>query len=249
MEASPTPAATADKANASFWHQHWQKVLAALFWLLLTGAYLFYTLSRGVSPLSLEALRPLLDLADNRWGPLLFIGLYTVRPFVLFSSVLLTLAAGALFGPVWGVVYTVVGANIGSSLAYLVGRTFGGDLLNVEEDGKGVGKYVKRMRENSFETILIMRLIYIPYDLVTYLAGFLKINYGAFLLATVLGSLPGTISVALLGASAGLDGGAPSFDPRVLLVSVGLFVVSIAVSRLVKRSENKGGEGEGGEND
>ena len=140
-------------------------------------------------------------------------------------------------------VYTIVGANIGSSLAYLVGRTFGGDFVNVEENGKGVGKYVKRMRENSFETILIMRLIYIPYDLVTYLAGFLKIDYGAFLLATVLGALPGTISVALLGASAGLDGGTPSFDWRVLLISVGLFVVSIAASRLIKRSENKGDDG------
>ncbi len=237
-----TSAATADKANASFWHKHWQKVLAVLFWLLLVGAYLVYTSSRGVSPFSVEALRPLLGLAENRWGPFIFVGLYIVRPFVLFSSVLLTLAAGALFGPVWGVVYTVVGANLGSSLAYFLGRTFGGD-MNIDKDAKGVGKYVERMRDNSFETVFVMRLIFLPYDLVTYLAGFLKINYGAFILATALGALPGTISVVLLGASAGLEGGRPSFDPRVLAASVGIFVVSLGVSRLVKRHEqNKGGK-------
>ena len=239
---TPAAAATNDKANASFWHKHWQKVLAASFWLLLIGAYLFYTLSRGVSPLSLQALRPLLGfLGESRRGPFIFIGLYVLRPLVLFSSVVLTLAAGALFGPVWGVIYTIIGANLGSSLAYFIGRTFGGD-MNIDKNAKGIGKYVERMRENSFETVFIMRLIYIPYDLVTYLAGFLKINYGAFILATVLGALPGTISVALLGASAGLDGGKPSFDPRVLLVSVGLFVVSFGVSRLIKRSEKNNQE-------
>ena len=203
-----TPAAAAStKANASFWQKHWQKGLAALFWLLLIAAYLVYTLNRGVSPLSLQALRPLLGfLGESRWGPLLFIVLYTLRPLVLFSSVVLTLAAGALFGPIWGVVYTMVGANLGSSLAYLIGRTFGGN-MTIGKNANLVGKYVESMRDNSFETIFVMRLIYIPYDLVTYLAGFLKVNYGAFILATVLGALPGTISVTLLGASAGLDGG------------------------------------------
>lgn len=234
MNTSAVPAA---EANASFWRNHWQKMLAALFWLLLLGAYLYYTLSRGVSPVSVEALRPLLGfLAENRWGPLLFIGLYILRPFVLFSSVLLTLAAGALFGPLWGVVYTVVGSNLGSSLAYFVGRTFGGN-MQVGEGTGGIGKYVQPMRENSFETVFIMRLIFLLYDLVTYLAGFLKIDYGAFILATVLGTLPGTISVALLGASAGISGGKPSFDLKVLLVSIGIFVVSLGVSRLVKRHE------------
>lgn len=47
---------------------------------------------------------------------------------------------------------------------------------------------------NSFETVLIMRFIFLPYDLVNYLAGILRIDLKAFILATLLGSIPGTIA-------------------------------------------------------
>ena len=227
---------TLSPSQGGFFKRHGQKLVAGLFWLLVTGAYFVYTSRNGLSPFSLEGVRPVVDfLGQSRWGPLLFVGLYVLRPLVLFSSVLLTLAAGALFGAVWGVVYTVVGSNLGATLAYYLGRVFGKDTSMTEN--KRLGNYVERMRKNSFETVFIMRLIFLPYDLVNYLAGFLKINYGAFILATALGALPGTVSVALLGASAGMEGGRPSFDGRVLLASVGIFTVSIIVSRLIKRRE------------
>ena len=57
------------------------------------------------------------------------------------------------------------------------------------------------MRDNSFETVLIMRFIFLPYDLMNYMAGFMRIHMRAFILATTLGSIPGTISFVLLGAS------------------------------------------------
>ena len=237
METVPAPSS---KPAPSFWQQHWQKLLAVFFWLVMAGAYLYYTLSNDLDPISLEAIRPIIDfLAGNRWGPLVFIGLYILRPLVLFSALVLSIVAGALFGPVWGIVYTVIGSNAGASLAYFIGGLLGRDVIETETDGeeKGIQRYVKRMRENSFETVLTMRLVALPYDLVNYLAGFLKINFWAFILATALGSLPGTIAIVLFGASVGLEGGRPSLDWRVLLASVVIFAVSIAASRLLKRRE------------
>ncbi len=96
------------------------------------------------------------------------------------------------------------------------------------------------MRANSFETVFIMRLIFLPYDLVNYLAGLLRINFISFITATALGALAGTISFALFGASTGLSEGTPSFDWRVLAASVAIFVLSLFISRLVKRRETKG---------
>ncbi|CAN5806218.1 hypothetical protein BH24DEI2_BH24DEI2_19300 [soil metagenome] len=52
---SPTAAVPADKANTSFWHKHWQKVLAVLFWLLLVGTYLFPTRLLSTSATSDDA--------------------------------------------------------------------------------------------------------------------------------------------------------------------------------------------------
>jgi predicted lipid-binding transport protein (Tim44 family) len=84
-----------------------------------------------------------------------------------------------------------------------------------------------------------MRFLFLPYDLVNYAAGLLKINYGAFLLATLLGSLPGTLAFTLAGASIEGDftGGVPSLNPRVLIASVVIFVASLVFSRVLKNRQ------------
>ena len=166
----------------------------------------------------------------------MYIGIYTLRPVVLFPATLLTLAGGALFGAVWGIVYTIIGANLGATLAYFIGYFFGQNALESDaEDAGRLQRWTQRMRENSFETVLTMRFIFLPYDLVNYLAGFLRINYGAFIFATILGSLPGTLSFVLLGASTGLNAEGGGFNPWVLVASVVIFVASLTLSRLLKR--------------
>lgn len=223
-------------SSPNFFKQHGQKLIAGLFWLALVVAYIAYTLQSGLSPLGV--LRQVVDfLSGSVWGPLIFIAIYVLRPLILFSAGLLTIASGVLFGPFWGVVYTVIGSNLGASLAYFIGRFFGSSSLEYHGSDTGIGKYIRRMQANSFETVFIMRLIFLPYDLVNYLAGFLKINYGAFILASILGALPGTISFALFGASSGLSEGTPSFDWRILAASVSIFILSLVISRLVKRHE------------
>jgi uncharacterized membrane protein YdjX (TVP38/TMEM64 family) len=74
--------------------------------------------------------------------------------------------------------------------------------------------------------------------MVSYLAGFLRIKYLPFILATALGSIPGTIAFVGFGASVeSFDGGLPSLNPVTLGVSLAIFIVSIALSRLFKKKE------------
>lgn len=182
---------------------------------------------------------------DNPLAPLAYIAIYAIRPLTFFSSVLLTLAGGFLFGPVWGVIYTVIGANLSATVAFFVGRYFGQGVLDDENADGFMQRYARRLRENSFVTVLIMRFVFLPYDLVNYLCGFLRINYWPFLLATVLGSIPGTIAFVFLGATLTpeeitnlfLTGELPRLDWRLLLISAAMFVVSIALSRYFKRQE------------
>ena len=223
----------------SFLAKHWQKLIAGAFWLLLIGGFIVYIFSLGL-PLDealQQTLRQLVEFTRRSpFAPLIYIGIYTLRPVVLFPATLLTLAGGALFGAVWGILYTIIGANLGATLAYFIGYFFGQNALETEGEETGrLQRWTQRMRENSFETVLTMRFIFLPYDLVNYLAGFLRINYGAFILATILGSLPGTLSFVLLGASTGLNAEGGGFNPWVLVASVVIFVVSLALSRLLKR--------------
>jgi uncharacterized membrane protein YdjX (TVP38/TMEM64 family) len=91
------------------------------------------------------------------------------------------------------------------------------------------------MRTHSFETVLVMRLLFLPYDLVNYLAGLLRLRWVPFLLATALGSLPGTVSFVLLGASLDrVDEGLGGIDPVALVASMVIFVASLVVAQVLR---------------
>jgi uncharacterized membrane protein YdjX (TVP38/TMEM64 family) len=224
--------------TSTFLKRHWQKLSALVFWALLIVAFVVYSGRNNLTPIAAtrQLMSALADMPLHLRG-LIFTGVYTLRPLIFFPASILTLAIGALCGPVWGVVYAVIGSNLSATVAYLVGRVLGQDVVQPDETN-ALQRYLQRMRQNSFETIFVMRLIFLPYDLVNYAAGFLKINYGAFILATILGSIPGTVSFVLFGASSGLESGTPKFDWRILLISVVIFVASLLVSRLVKRRES-----------
>lgn len=75
--------------------------------------------------------------------------------------------------------------------------------------------------------------------MVSYFSGFLHIDLGWFMLATILGSIPGTISFGMLGASIEGDFASQSvtFDPKSLALSALMFVVSIVMYRIVRKRE------------
>jgi uncharacterized membrane protein YdjX (TVP38/TMEM64 family) len=86
-----------------------------------------------------------------------------------------------------------------------------------------------------------MRFIFLPYDLVSYLCGFLKIDWRGFLLATALGTIPGTISIVALAAS--VEGDLANFTPRLDWQTLGfgvvMFLISLALARYFRRREIK----------
>lgn len=227
-----------------FLARHWQKLAAAAIWLCLAGGFLGYSLATGSSPT--ETLRALVDLLRTPLGPLIYILIYTVRPLAFFSAVVTTTLGGAIWGPVWGVVFVVIGANMSATLAYLFGRSFGSGLLPGEAAGEAggiVGRYAARLRADAFPTVLVMHLIFLPYDLINYLTGFLRVPYRPFILGCALGSLPGTLTFVLAGASLNIDDifagrfSISAINPWTLALSAVLFVAGLAASRWLRRRE------------
>ena len=217
-------------------HRQVQRVVALFLWCGLLGGYYWYAWQHNLSPV--EAVQRMLELTrSSALGPLIYLAFYAARPLVLFPATLLTLAAGFVFGPVLGILLVVLGSNISASVAYLAGRYFGGSFLSSERTGGTLQRYAERLRTNSFESVLIMRLVYVPFDAVNYAAGFLHVRWGPFMLATILGSLPGTVSFVLFGASieGDLTAGAPSLNLWTFLASVLIVAGSLLLSRYLKR--------------
>ena len=225
--------------QSSFLQQHGTKLLALLFWTVLVGGYYLYANANNLT--LADSLQLIVDfLTASLLGPVFYIVIYALRPLIFFPATVLTLLGGFLFGPI-GILWTIIGSNASALVAYTVGRYFGTGVLEGEEETNVIQKYTQRMRQNSFETVLIMRLLFLPYDLVNYAAGFLKIRWQPFILATAIGSIPGTISFVLLAGSFGtldeLVAGDFQVNPLTLIFSVALILVSIGLSRFIKRRE------------
>lgn len=225
----------------SRWQQQSSKLIGLIFWLLLLGCYWFYVQANGLTVA--DAAFELTNIITGTvFGPLIFILIYTLRPLIFFPSLIGTMLGGFLFGPI-GAVYTIVGGNASAMVAYLIGRFFSQGFLENDADDTLIQRYSGRLRENSFETILIMRLILLPYDFVSYACGFLKINWQAFLLGTAIGSVVGTISFTYLGTSFGtldeLLNGEVQADPVAFGISITLILISLLISRILKHRESQ----------
>lgn len=211
----------------------WQYAVVALWLSALLGLW-FYLRGQGDSPAAL--LGAALDrLRGSPLAPLWLLLVYLVRPLLLLPVTLLTVAAGMLFGAVWGGVYAAAGALLSSSLAYVFGQLFGNGVGT-----KDVGGPLQRLTVRPFETVLLCRFLGVPGDLVNYAAGYLKISFWAFVGATFIGGAPGILAGTLAGASlSSVTEARLGLRWEFLLASAALLLVSLAVSWGVRRYSNR----------
>lgn len=217
--------------------KHAPKLVALIFWGTLIYWFQQYKISNNLSYQDVA-----FDLLDfftaTMYGPLVYILLYAIRPLIFFPATLLTALSGALFGFWWGVLFTVFGENASANFAYWIGRFFGKD-LNLEDSV--FGNWVEALRKRPFESVLFMRLFYFPFDLTNYGSGILKIKWPAYFTATLIGIMPGLTTFVALGAAVDLEAFEMNgltvdvFDPKYLALSVSIFVVSLLLSRFLKR--------------
>lgn len=239
MLATPDSEATETVAG-SFPRRHGRKLVALAFWLALLGGYGLHAYKTGLSPFEVVD-RSMLFMHAGIAGPLLYVALFAARPLVLFPASVLAVAGGFVFGPVLGSLLALAGGNASASVAYTLGRYFGKESLHAGRSDGRIQRYAEKVRANGFESVLLVQFTYLPFDLVNYLAGFLRVGWKPFALATAVGSLPGTVSFALLGASFEMDftTGAHALDPWALAASVALFAASMAVSSYLKNRDKE----------
>jgi uncharacterized membrane protein YdjX (TVP38/TMEM64 family) len=216
-----------------------QRAVVAGIWIAAIVSWQIHQSSTGRSVT--ESAQSFIDVVGGSWwGVFAYVLVYIARPIVLFPASVLTIVGGILFGPVVGVLVVVLAANASAMIAYGVGRLLGRSPGEDTDSGDVslARRWSNRMRTHSFETVLVMRLLFLPYDLVNYLAGLLRLRWLPFLLATALGSLPGTVSFVLLGASLDrVDDGLGGIDPVALVASMVIFVSSLVVAQVLRRRQ------------
>ncbi|HBD08531.1 MAG TPA: hypothetical protein DCZ69_09735 [Syntrophobacteraceae bacterium] len=128
----------------------------------------------------------------NVSAPLVFITVCAVRPLLFFlPSMGLTIVAGTLFGALWGTVYVAIGGALSTVVGFFFARWFGRDLVRTLF---GTSKTMKLLETWSSaygkKAVLIMRLSNMPWDMVSYWAGFTNMSFRDFYIASMIVIIP-----------------------------------------------------------
>jgi uncharacterized membrane protein YdjX (TVP38/TMEM64 family) len=219
-------------------------------WLpaLLLGGALAITLigahAEGVT--ATVALRWIYETVRN--DPWLFLLLCAVRPPLILPISWPVLLCGTLWGLWPGGTYALTGMLLSAASSYWVA------VYTVPKTGEAsstsrLGAWVGRLRREGFMSIVLMRLMLLPFDMVNFAAAALHVRFRSFMLATLIGNTVATLIYTGIGASIRLDavlaGQEPSLgeilDGRQLAIAAALLVASLLLARYIKRRSGTGG--------
>jgi uncharacterized membrane protein YdjX (TVP38/TMEM64 family) len=157
------------------------------------------------------------------WFPLAFLGAHIVVTIFPFPRTAFTLAAGLLFGPALGVPLAVAAATLSALIALLLVRAAGWQLINLVPHPR-IQSLDARLRHRGWPTIVSMRLIpAVPFSVLNYAAGASGVRVLPYTFATLIGLLPGTSAVVILG-----DALTGNVSPLLVLISFCTACVGVA---------------------
>ena len=132
-------------------------------------------------------------------APLLFMLIYAVAAVLFLPGSVLTLAGGALFGPVLGTIYNLTGATLGATLAFLIARYLASDWV-AEKTGGRVKQLINGVEGEGWRFVAFVRLVPLfPFNLLNYALGLTRLRLLHYILATYVFMLPGAIAYTYLG--------------------------------------------------
>jgi len=172
-------------------------------------------------------------------APLAFIAVYATATVLFLPGAVITMAGGALFGPVWGTLWNLTGATLGASLAFLIARYLGADWV-ARRAGPRLSRLNDGVAAEGWRFITFVRLVPLfPFNLLNYALGLTRIPFITYVLASALFMLPGALAFTWLGHAGreALSGGEGTV--RAILIALALVATMVFLPRWVRRLKAK----------
>ncbi len=163
--------------------------------LLIAAVATVFVYRDAVNP---EVARGMLDSLGPWAGPG-FVVLYAAAAVLVVPCFPLTLAAGAMFGPVVGTLLNLAGATLGATAAFNVSRYLVGDWLRGRTSGR-LERIVRGVESNGWQYVAFTRLVPVfPYILLNYAYGVTRIRGTHYVLASCVAMIPAAAVCAFAG--------------------------------------------------
>ena len=208
----------------------WRRVVAAVG--LVAAALVAVLLARTTD---LAAVQQAVRSA-GLWAPAVFVLLQVAVTVAPVPRTVFTVAAGVLFGSSTGVLLAVAATTATAVLAFWLVRIATRQLVERHAGRAGVAWVRDRLEQRGLLAVVSLRLIpVVPFSAMNYASGLSGVPFAPYLLGTVLGVLPGTVAVVVLGEAA--VGGTP--HPALLAVSVAGGLLGLAGAVVAARGTSR----------
>lgn len=193
-------------------------------------------------------------VAASGWlGPAVFVAAYIIATVLLVPASVLTLAAGALFGPVAGTALVSLASTAGATAAFLVSRYLARPFVEKRLEGVPSAKAVLTgVAAGGPWVIFLLRLSpLVPFNLLNYTLGLTPVGLLPYVGASWVGMLPGTFAYVYLGGAgkAAVDAASGGMDTKtIVLYGVGA-VATILATRAISKAAGKALEEQQGSSD
>ena len=180
------------------------------------------------------------------WGIGLFAIVYALAAVLFVPGSALTIGAGVVYGLGWGFVAVSAGSTLGATLAFLVARYLARERVEgwAARNPRFAALDLAVGRE-GWKIVLLTRLSPVfPFNLLNYLYGLTRVRLGAYVLASWLGMMPGTLLYVYLGfagravaqAAAGSSARSTAEYATWIVGLVATLAVTLYVTRLARRA-------------
>ena len=174
-------------------------------------------------------------------APLVYLGLYLTSTIFFLPGSPVTVLAGFVFGPLWGVIYASISSIISVAFAFLIARYVARDLVEGwVKDNTQFRKIDEQVEEQGWRILMFTRLVPIfPFNLQNYAYGLTSIRFSTFVFTSAIFMLPGTIALVLLGG-AFVSGEGNVLKTMLYLGIAGVFMLVLSlVPNFLRKYQNK----------
>ncbi len=169
--------------------------------LLIIGAIVSVHLTGATQYLEEETLRQWVQ-SYGVLAPIIYMLIYIVAPALFLPGLPLTIAGGILFGPFWGVVYSITSATIGACVAFLISRYIARDWISSKLKSPKWERLDQGVEHHGWKVVAFTRLIPIfPFNLLNYAFGLTKIKFMHYAVTTFICMLPACIAFIVFSSS------------------------------------------------
>lgn len=187
-------------------------------------------------------LQTTLDLLEalGPWAAPAFVGVYALTCVLFFPSVIFTLAGGTLFG-FWGIPLSLAGTGLGSTAAFLIGRTLARKAVEKKFKNHKSFKTLELLtQKRGWQIVALARLSPVfPFAVGNYAFGLTALTPAAYFLASVLGTIPSASVYTYLGTLGGTAAGNRERTPIEWVLLIAGLAATIVLTLFIQRWAKK----------